>query len=159
MTMKKVLPLIAILLVFASCGSAKKNYKKTARTTPADRIVNHAQSFSGTPYAWGGTTRKGMDCSGLIYVSYQKEDITLPRVSRDMATRGKKINKSAIKKGDLVFFKTSKSSKKINHVGLVTEVKSGVVYFIHSTSSKGVLTSSLEEKYWKNAYTEARRLL
>ena len=113
--MKKVLPLIAILLVFASCGNAKK----TARTTPEDRIVNHARTFSGTPYAWGGTTRKGMDCSGLIYVSYKEEGITLPRVSRDMATRGKKINKSAIKKGDLVFFKTSKRSKKINHVGLV----------------------------------------
>ena len=46
--MKKVLPLIAILLVFASCGNAKK----TARTTPEDRIVNHARAFSGTPYAW-----------------------------------------------------------------------------------------------------------
>ena len=153
--MKKVLPLIAILLVFASCGNAKK----TARTTPEDRIVNHARTFSGTPYAWGGTTRKGMDCSGLIYVSYKEEGITLPRVSRDMATRGKKINKSAIKKGDLVFFKTSKRSKKINHVGLVTEVKSGTVYFIHSTTSKGVLTSSLEEKYWKKAYNQARRIL
>lgn len=123
------------------------------------RIVNHAQAFAGTPYKWGGTTRKGMDCSGLIYTAFTKENIELPRVSRDMATRGKPVKKSAIIKGDLVFFKTNKSSRKINHVGLVTLVKEDRIYFIHATTSRGVLTSSLEEKYWKNAYSQARRVL
>ncbi len=156
--MKNLLPLVALLFVFASCGSAKKT-SATRTLSKADRIVNQAEAFTGTPYAWGGTTRKGMDCSGLIYVAFEKENIALPRVSRDMATRGKSVKKSAIAKGDLVFFKTDKNSRKINHVGLVTEVTGGVIYFIHATSSRGVLTSRLDEKYWQNAYSQTRRLL
>lgn len=152
-----VLSCIAVLLL-ASCGSTKKTYKSVSNNK-ADRVVNQAQAFAGTPYKWGGTTRKGMDCSGLIYTAFGEENIVLPRVSRDMATRGKPVKKSALKKGDLVFFKTNKSSRKINHVGLVTLVKEDRIYFIHATTSRGVLTSSLEEKYWKNAYSQARRVL
>ncbi len=155
--MKNLLPLIALVLVLTSCGSSKKTY--TASNTQADRIVNQAEAFSGTPYKWGGTTRGGMDCSGLIYVAFQKENVALPRVSRDMATQGKAIKKSAVRKGDLVFFKTNKNKNTINHVGLVTQVNAGVIYFIHATSSRGVLTSSLEENYWKSAYSQARRVL
>ena len=156
--MKQLLPVIALLFLITSCGSSKNTYKNPSKSK-ADRIINQAEAFAGTRYKFGGTTRKGMDCSGLIYVAFQKENIALPRVSRDMATRGKPVKKGAIKKGDLVFFKTNKNSKKINHVGLVTQVKAGVIYFIHATTSKGVLTSSLEERYWKSAYSQARRVL
>ena len=100
-----------------------------------------------------------MDCSGLIYVAFQKENIALPRVSRDMATKGKPIKTKDVKKGDLVFFRTNKSSKRINHVGLVTVIKQGKIYFIHATTSKGVLTSSLDERYWKNAFVQVRRVI
>lgn len=156
--MNKILSLLAILFILTSCGSTKKTYKSPSNNT-VDRIINRAQGFAGTPYKWGGTTRKGMDCSGLIYVAFQNENIALPRVSRDMATRGKPVKKNGIKNGDLLFFKTGKNSRTINHVGLVTQVKAGVVYFIHATTSRGVLTSSLEEKYWKSAYSQARRVL
>lgn len=156
--MKKLLPFLAALCILCSCGSTKKTYKSPT-TNKADRIINQAEAFAGTRYKFGGTTRKGMDCSGLVYVAFQKENIALPRVSRDMATRGKPVKKTAIKKGDLVFFKTNKNSRKINHVGLVTHVKAGVIYFIHATSSKGVITSSLDERYWKSAYSQARRVL
>jgi len=156
--MKNLLPLLAFVLILSSCGSSKKTYA-TSSNSPVDRVVNQAEAFAGTKYKWGGTTRSGMDCSGLIYVAFQKENIALPRVSRDMATQGKPVKKSAIRKGDLVFFKTNKNKNTINHVGLVTQVKAGAIYFIHSTTSKGVLTSSLEEKYWKSAYSQARRVL
>jgi cell wall-associated NlpC family hydrolase len=156
--MKNLLPFLAVLFVLTSCGSSKKAYKSPSKSK-TDRIINQAQAFAGTPYKWGGTTRKGMDCSGLVYTAFQKENIALPRISKEMATRGKTVKKGAIQKGDLVFFKTSKNSRKINHVGLVTQVKAGVVYFIHATTSKGVLTSSLEERYWKSAYSQARRVL
>ena len=76
-----------------------------------------------------------------------------------MATRGKPVKQSKVEKGDLVFFRTNKSSRRINHVGLVTAVKSGQIYFIHSTTSKGVLTSSLDERYWRNAFVQARRVI
>ena len=116
-------------------------------------------SFKGTRYKFGGTTRKGMDCSGLVYVSFQSENISLPRVSRDMATQGRRIKLSQVDKGDLVFFKTSKNRKTINHVGLVVDAGRGNIKFIHSTSSRGVIISSLDERYWNDAFVEVRRII
>lgn len=100
-----------------------------------------------------------MDCSGLVYTSFLKEKISLPRVSRDMAKKGKRLSKDKISKGDLVFFKTNKNKNVINHVGLVVESKRGNILFIHSSSSRGVIVSSLDEKYWRNAFVEGRRVL
>jgi cell wall-associated NlpC family hydrolase len=100
-----------------------------------------------------------MDCSGLVFVAFNKENISLPRVSRDMAKQGKSVSLSKTHKGDLLFFKTNKNKKTINHVGLVIENKRGNILFIHSTSSKGVIISSLSERYWKNAFVSVRRVL
>lgn len=123
------------------------------------KIATHAMQFEGTRYKFGGTTSKGMDCSGLVYVAYQKENIQLPRISRDMATQGKRISTKNVTIGDLLFFKTNRKSNRINHVGLVVDVLPGQVLFIHSTSSRGVIVSSLNEGYWNNAYVEARRII
>ncbi|WP_299678339.1 C40 family peptidase [uncultured Dokdonia sp.] len=158
--MKKLFLFLFTAAVLTSCGGSKKVTSKSRKTpTKTERIVLQAQAFTGTKYKFGGTTSKGMDCSGLVYVAFQKENIVLPRVSRDMAKKGKPVSKSSARAGDLVFFRTNKNSRNINHVGLVTAVKSGQIYFIHSTSSKGVLTSSLEEKYWKRAFVEVRRVI
>lgn len=157
--MKHFLAALSLLLVLTSCGSSKRTTVKDISTTKTERIIKQAQAFSGTRYKFGGTTRKGMDCSGLIYVAFQKENIVLPRVSRDMAQRGKPVKNKDIDKGDLLFFRTSKSSKRINHVGLVTKVDGDDIYFIHATTSKGVLTSNLNERYWNRAYVMARRVL
>lgn len=122
-------------------------------------IVEVAQSFHGTPYRFGGTTASGMDCSGLIFTAFKEEDIMLPRSSRDMATRGQRISLNEVTVGDLVFFKTDRRRNVINHVGLVVEVFLGKVYFIHSSTSQGVIVSSLDESYWNNAFVEARRVI
>ena len=116
-------------------------------------------TYKGTRYKYGGTTRKGMDCSGLMYTAFGKHQVNLPRVSYQQATKGKRIKLNTVKKGDLLFFQTNKNRKRINHVGLVVSHKSGVIKFIHSTTSKGVLVSTMDERYWKNAFTEARRVL
>ncbi|MBC8755412.1 C40 family peptidase [Kordia sp. YSTF-M3] len=171
---KKLLLLLLSIFVL-SCGSSKKTTstrtvnKKTTRTkttnpskktaTKATAIVQTALAYKGTRYKFGGTTKKGMDCSGLMFVAFKKHQIQLPRISYQQATRGERIKLNAVKKGDLLFFQTNKNRKRINHVGLVVEHKRGVIKFIHSTTSKGVLISSLDERYWKNAFTEARRVL
>ena len=157
--MKNILTSLLLLLVITSCGGARKASSGPTSSSKTERIIKKAQSFTGTRYKFGGTTHKGMDCSGLIYIAYQKENIVLPRVSRDMAKRGKEVKAKEVKKGDLLFFKTNKSRNRINHVGLVTQAKNGEIYFIHSTTSKGVITSNLNEKYWNQAYTMARRVL
>lgn len=172
---KKLFPLFILMSFLVACGGAKKrgNYSfknttkkervthkpKPATVSPtAVNIIEIAQSYEGTPYKFGGTTKKGMDCSGLLYVSFKKAGIALPRTSREMSTRGNKITFQQIDKGDLLFFKTAKN-RGINHVGLVVEVSAGKVFFIHASTSQGVMISSLDESYWFNAFAEARRVL
>lgn len=170
--MKKLLPLLLLVLFLASCGGSKRatSSRKSSQTATikpkgrssnkiATNVVKTAYTFKGTPYKYGGTTKSGMDCSGLVYTSFKKENIQLPRVSRDMATRGNKISLSKAAKGDLVFFRTNKNKKTINHVGLIVAINGSDIQFIHSSSSKGVIVSSLKENYWKNAFVEIRRII
>ena len=167
--MKRILPLLLLLLIITSCGSSKSTsnstYKKertssrTSHRAASNNIIDYARTFRGTRYKYGGTTSRGMDCSGLVYVAFGNENIQMPRVSRDMATRGTKISLSKVAEGDLVFFRTNKNSRNINHVGIVTETNGDAIRFIHSTTSKGVIESSLDERYWKNAFVQARKIL
>lgn len=162
---------LIILFCFTSCKSSKRaisNSKKetiavksnkTTSKSKIDKIIAYSKTFEGTKYKYGGLSRKGLDCSGLIFLAYQSEGITIPRISYLMANNGRKISLNNVIKGDLLFFKTSKSGKRINHVGLVVSVKRGAIEFIHSTSSKGVITSMLSQAYWKKAFIQARRIL
>ncbi|GAA3609135.1 hypothetical protein GCM10022396_27970 [Flavivirga amylovorans] len=147
---------------------SKKNRKETAsykaktkkKGSKADNIVNYAKQFEGVRYKWGGTTKYGMDCSGLVFKSFGAYNITLPRIARDIAKKGNKIPLRKAQQGDLLFFKTSKERRhRINHVGLVVKSKSGDISFIHASTSKGVIISKLSENYWKSAFVEARKIL
>lgn len=132
-----------------------------AITSPdkADNIVNTALTYSGVRYKFGGTTKKGMDCSGLLYVAFGENNIQLPRISYQMAEEGKRIRVNRVMKGDLLFFSTGRSKKRINHVGLVVEVDGDDIKFIHSSSSRGVIVSSLREGFWNYAFVKATRIL
>jgi len=134
----------------------KKEIEPPAR---AENIINTAMSFTGVRYRYGGTSRKGMDCSGLLYVAFGEHNVALPRVSYHMANEGRRIKVHNITKGDLLFFKTSKRGKKINHVGLVVAVEDDEIKFIHSTSSRGVIVSSLREGFWNYSFVKATRVL
>lgn len=125
----------------------------------ANAIINTAMTFSGVKYKYGGTTRKGMDCSGLLYVAFNEHDISLPRVSHEMANEGKRIKVNQVTKGDLLFFKTNRRGKRVNHVGLVVAVEDDEIKFIHASSSRGVIISSLREGYWNYAFVKATRVL
>jgi len=132
--------------------------KEPTTETPVDAVVETALTFTGVRYKYGGTTRKGMDCSGLLYTSFLENDIALPRTSHMLSEEGKKIKVNKVQKGDLLFFKTSRGKTKINHVGLVVDVQDEEVKFIHSTTSRGVIVSSLREGYWNHAFVKATRL-
>ncbi|MEM9141608.1 MAG: C40 family peptidase [Bacteroidota bacterium] len=133
--------------------------KEKLELTKADKVLNTALTYSGVRYRYGGTTRKGMDCSGLLYVSFAEHNVALPRVSYEMATEGKRIRIKDVAKGDLLFFKTKKSGKRINHGGLVVAVENDEIKFIHSSSSRGVIVSSLREGFWNYAFVKATRIL
>ncbi len=125
----------------------------------ADRIIDYAKNFEGVRYKWGGTTTSGMDCSGLVFESFREHEIILPRISRDMAKQGDKIQLKKVLKGDLLFFKTGNRRNTINHVGLIVDIRDNDIKFIHATTGKGVIISGLNESYWLKAFYEARRIL
>lgn len=172
--MKRILIYFLFIITLISCGSSSKKKaiisspkNKTALKTKPDKdsdsqkinsIVDYAKTFNGTRYKFGGTTKKGMDCSGLVYTSFKKENIILPRTSKTMATQGAAISLKKVTVGDLLFFKTNKRKNVISHVGLVIETK-GSIKFIHSSTSKGVIVSSLDETYWNKCFALARRIL
>lgn len=158
------------MISFIGCKSSKSRYKKqssssqittkkSSSSSKADYIVNYAKQFKGTRYKWGGTTKSGMDCSGLVFESFKSLNIMLPRISRDIAKKGFKIQINKVLKGDLIFFKTGNKRNSINHVGLVVAIKNNDIKFIHSTTSKGVIISGLNETYWLKAFHQARRIL
>ncbi len=158
---KKGLFYLLFSLLISACSSVKKTVKKPNKnlSSISNKVIKEAKSYQGVRYKYGGTTRNGMDCSGLIYVAFLENNISLPRVSRFMAKEGKQVAVSNIVKGDLLFFKTNKSKNQINHVGLVTSVLNNQIHFIHATTSKGVIISNLSERYWKNAFVKAKRVL
>ncbi|MGB6269158.1 MAG: C40 family peptidase [Olleya sp.] len=133
-------------------------------STPIDNptianIINTAKSFDGVRYKYGGTTKKGMDCSGLIYTAFGSENISMPRTSSAMSTYGNWVDVKEVQEGDLLFFATKRNSRTINHVGLVTSARPERIEFIHASTSKGVMTSLLSERYWYFAFVQARRVL
>lgn len=127
--------------------------------TRAKRIIDYAFAFDGVRYKRGGTTKDGMDCSGFVVTTFDKENISLPRSSRDMALTGNSIDLEQVSTGDLLFFATRKNSKIISHVGIVTTARDGFVEFIHASTSNGVIVSNLAEKYWYFAFVQARRVI
>ncbi|WP_373494721.1 C40 family peptidase, partial [Aquiflexum sp.] len=113
----------------------------------------------GTPYRFGGTTRSGIDCSALIYHSFQPVGINMPRTSEAQSKMGKKVNGKSLSKGDLVFFSTGKSRRKVSHAGIVTDTSRGRIIFIHSSTSLGVTEDNLDNSYWSKAFRFGRRVL
>ncbi len=133
--------------------------KSTSASNKADKIIKTAEQYLGTPHVMGGMSKKGIDCSGLMVVSYKAVNVNLPRVSRDQAKTGKPVKMTSLQKGDLVFF-TYPGGNRITHVGLVTEVKSkSEVLFIHTSSSRGVTVDNLYSSYWKKNFMKATRPL
>lgn len=109
-------------------------------------LTDYCISWVGTPYKAGGYSKNGVDCSGFVSNVYKDVyNIQLPRRSADMQQKVKILSSvNKMKEGDLVFF----GKGKVNHVGIFIMGDK----FIHASSSKGVIVSSLEEKYWKENF-------
>lgn len=138
----------------ASPPSAKR--RPTTNAEQAQAIIREARSFVGTPYRWGGTSRAGMDCSGLLVTAFSRRGITLPRTSAEQSKTGRLVSLREVTPGDLVFF--ALRGRRISHVGMVTEVRDKKdVRFIHSSSSLGVIESNLFSSYYRKNFVKARR--
>lgn len=121
----------------------------------SDALVRTARTWLGTPYRYGGQSKKGTDCSGMLMVIYKDvANLSLPRNSAEQRNYCLDINRRSLQPGDLVFFSTSTRGGKVSHVGMYV----GGGKIIHASSSRGVIESSLDEKYYKNHYHSSGRV-
>ncbi len=142
------------ILMFQAC-----TVSRSSRTEKTGLVVERARSYIGTPYRWGGTTVMGMDCSGLLTRSFEVIDIYIPRTAKEQSKMGKSVAKGSLQPGDLVFFSKKRIGRKVTHAGLVTATKGDdAVYFIHSSSSRGVIEENLMKDYYWQRFIKARRI-
>ena len=168
--------LLPLLLLYA-CSSGKKLPSSNIITGSADSIITKYASYLNTdkkfitntklysfidiwlktPYRWGGTTEKGIDCSAFIQkLLSEVYSITIPRTSiQQFFSEGIEpfSSQKALTEGDLVFFQTLDKTI-VSHVGLYLQNN----MFVNSSSSKGVSIASLSDPYWKKRFVAAGRL-
>lgn len=138
---------------------AEANTDFSAASFMSMNLIENAKTYLGTPYKYGGTTRRGIDCSAFVQSVYRASLISLPRTSAFQAKVGKTIERKDLKRGDLIFFSQSLKSR-ISHCGIVESVsQTGEVFFIHSSTSLGVAMSSLNEPYWTKRFRWGKRIL
>lgn len=125
----------------------------------ADSILQRGLTLLGTPYRFGGSSAStGFDCSGFVSFVFRKEaGIELPRSTGEMIKLdAPKVARDKLQPGDLVFF-NNRGRGRVSHAGIYI----GDDQFIHSSSSRsgGVRVDSLDDKYWRASYMEAKRVL
>jgi cell wall-associated NlpC family hydrolase len=146
----------ATLKVEESAAKKQSDKDKTPdrHLSRGDQLARSALTYRGAPYRFGGTTRNGFDCSGLVQAVCAKWGIYLPRAANAQFNTGTPVPKEKLQPGDLVFFANTYKSG-ISHVGIYI----GEGEFIHAAGSgKGVVVSRLEDDYHKKHYAGARHL-
>ena len=160
--------LLAVAFLFAGMGCATAPYTTVPARYPGPRrgvaripfsrsqirtkLMKQHQTWKGTGYRLGGMSRRGVDCSGFVHVTFRDQlKLKLPRSTRDLAQTGIPIRKKDLAPGDLVLFKTGWGAR---HVGIYV----GRSRFIHASKSKGVTLSSLRDTYWSRRFWMARRV-
>jgi murein DD-endopeptidase len=146
-----ILSILALLATFifgqATNASASINY--------GEEVSEVGKLYVGAPYKWGGTTPKGFDASGFTQYVYKKAatKMSIPRTSASQYKVGKAVKQNALKQGDLVFYATGKKGI-VSFVGIYN----GDGTFT-GTTTKGVKVVKMGDKYWKDRYIGAKRLI
>jgi cell wall-associated NlpC family hydrolase len=156
-TIQRLSLFLIILILFSACASMRRS---RVRDEQVSEVIAAARAFTGTPYKWGGTTRAGMDCSGLTGNAFRAINLDLPRTTDGQALVGEKVKLKKVIPGDLVFFATGKKKRDITHVGIVTDIKGrDNIKFIHASTSLGVVETNLYSNYYITRFRTARRII
>ena len=139
----------------------KEEYEKTTQdkrsgSEKRNKFIACAESYKGTPYVYGGTSRSGIDCSGLIFNAAKEAGLgTLPRTAKAMCSIASRISDSQREPGDLIFFQADNT---ISHVAIFLG-NNQILHSVSDGSKTGVIVSKLSEKYWKNHYYSSGRII
>lgn len=157
-----LLTAVTLAMLFTACGPAKQIQRPNAHydssrsltTREQNALVKEAKRWLGTKYKYGGHSRSGTDCSGMVMEVYRKVcDVALPRSSHEQQAYCKGISKKDLMEGDLVFFATGRG-KTVSHVGMYI----GDGKIVHASASKGVIVSHLDDKYYLRTYHSSGRV-
>ena len=131
------------------------NTSNLSTTKDREEVMYKVIEYLNTPYLWGGTSKRGIDCSGFVQaVMYQALGVTLPRTSYEMSNVGEDVDRANLKFGDLLFFDT-RGRGRVSHVGIYMEDG----YFVQSGSRTGVAVASLDSDYYSTHFLKAKRVL
>ncbi len=122
-------------------------------------VIQTARGYIGTPYRYGGNTKSGIDCSGLIQQCYKKISVNLPRTAKEQSKIGNSKSWGSIREGDIVYFKFKQKGEKWYHTGMITKVTKNEIKFIHASTSRGVVESNLKSDYYRKNVKKFRRVI
>lgn len=149
---------VALLLALAGCAELPEKRPVVAGSMPAGggdiarALYTQLAEWRAVEYQYGGTSKRGVDCSGFVYVTYlSRFGIHLPRTTERQARVGPQVSVSRLRPGDLVFFHTGWGKR---HVGIYVEGGR----FIHASTSSGVTMSRLDNGYWTSHFWKAVRV-
>lgn len=158
---------LLVLISFSSCRTAapRLDYTELARASAKlgmdigfednHKLYTEAAGWIGVPYRSGGNNKRGVDCSGFTSQIYKSVYGTrLERTTSGQMKQCKKVSKSKLHEGDLVFFSSNRSGKKVAHVGIY--LKDG--RFVHASSSRGVIVSELKQQYYRKHWVRGGKL-
>lgn len=160
---KSLFVTVALILTF-TVGSFASNDPpipcEESRSPLLDKIIATSRLYCGTPYRYGGMSKNGMDCSGLLRTVFAVHNLDLPHSSSNLRKLGTHVEREAVQAGDMLFFKgRNLNSKSTGHVALVISVCNGRVEIIHATR-RGVVVDVLnDEPYYERRFLEARRVI
>jgi probable lipoprotein NlpC len=127
-------------------------------SNPRLKVLAAAEVYQGTPYKYAGMDKRGLDCSGLVYLSFRDAlEVNIPRTTESLFAWSEHISEGEMQAGDLLFFTTTGTGA-VSHVGIYA----GNGRFIHSASEgprTGVIFSYMDEDYWRRTYAGTRRVL
>ena len=146
------LSLVIFLLLAGLTGCASTPPEPAAPPAVHLPVLDIAVSELGTPYRFGGSTPRGFDCSGLVYYTYYKAGIRVPRSTMAQYRHARPVALKNLQPGDLVFFRIAHRS--VSHVGIYA----GNARFIHAPSRGRVVSyDSLNDPYWRKRLVTAGR--